>query len=86
MIQLNETFAVKPVAAWKSGTDDRVKLGYQLKLVNTTQKTVSVNKYQFGPGIADAALAGDRIFPTAEAALAAWETQPHSVTANAITA
>lgn len=80
MIQLNETFAVKPVAAWKSGTDDRVKLGYQLKLVNTTQKTVSVNKYQFGPGIADAALAGDRIFPTAEAALAAWETHEKSMT------
>ena len=84
MIQLNETFAIKPVAAMKNVTGE--KLGYQLKLFNTSGQTVFVNKYQFGPVIADAALQGDRIFPTADAALAAWETQPHSVTANAITA
>lgn len=84
MIQLNETFAVKPVAAYKSGNDERIKLGFQLKLINVTPKTVIVNKYQFGPGIADAALSGDRISPTADKALAAWESYERSHTAKTL--
>lgn len=84
MIQLSETFAVKAVAAYKSGNDERIKLGYRLKLINTSGKTVFVDKYQFGPGICDAALSGDRIFPTADAALAAWETHERSHTATVL--